>query len=92
MTGQKLRLGQIVATPDAIRAMSESGQDAAFFLDQHCAQKWGLVDEQDWALNDQAVAEGGRVLSVYRTLKGQTIWCITEADRSSTCLLLPENY
>jgi hypothetical protein len=57
MKGAKFPLGQIVATPGAISAMSEAGQDATFFLDQHASGNWGLVDAEDWALNDAALKD-----------------------------------
>ena len=72
--------------------MNESGQTADFFLDQHASSNWGIVDQEDWALNDQAILDGDRILSAYQTLKGTKIWIITEHDRSATTLLLPEEY
>jgi hypothetical protein len=33
-----------------------------------------------------------RVLSSYPTAFGEKLWVITEADRSSTCILLPDEY
>jgi hypothetical protein len=88
----KFELGQIVATPGALEALSDAGQEPSFFLDQHVICNWGTVGEEDWKLNDEALKIGERLLSAYTTLKGVRIWIITEADRSSTCLLLPEEY
>jgi hypothetical protein len=90
-------LGQIVATPAALEAIQDSGQTPAFFLDKHAAGDWGEVGKQDAALNDQALLDGERLLSAYRTLKGVRIWIITEATddegiRSSTSITLPEEY
>jgi hypothetical protein len=86
-----------VATPGALEAMNESGQTAAFFVQRHLAGDWGEVSADDWQLNDQAVADGSRLLSAYRTLKGKKLWVITEAaddngHRAATTLLLPEEY
>ena len=97
MFSPKFSLGQIVATPGAIEAMEEAGQTPDFFLDQHVSGNWGIVDEEDWALNDQALKDGSRLLSAYRTLKGKKLWVITEAtddngQRAATTLLLPEEY
>ena len=92
MTKPKFALGQLVATPDALRALEEAGQSPAFFLDRHVQSDWAEVDAEDWKANDEALVAGERLLSAYRTLKGVRIWIITEADRSSTCVLLPENY
>ena len=50
------------------------------------------MSKGDAKLNDEAVSCGECVLSAYKTLKGVKLWIITEADRSSTCLLLPEEY
>jgi hypothetical protein len=50
------------------------------------------VDEADWERNDQSVEEGFRLLSVYRSRSGVRFWVITEADRSVTTVLLPEEY
>lgn len=88
----RFQLGQIVATPAALKAIEEAGQEPRFFLDKHAQCDWGEVDDGDKALNDQAVTNGGRLLSAYRTLKNERLWIITEADRSSTCCLLPSEY
>ena len=47
---------------------------------------------EDRLLNDQALIDGSRLLSAYKTLKGTKLWVITEADRSSTCILTPSEY
>ena len=93
----KFPLGQIVATPGAIEAMKESGQTADFFLDQHSAGNWGIVDQEDWQLNDEALKDGSRLLSVFHTLKSKKLYVITEAtddngNRAATTILLPEDY
>jgi len=88
----KFALGQVVATPAALQALANSGQSPADFLDRHVRGDWGEISKGDARLNDAAVKDGERVLSAYRTLKGEKLWIITEADRSSTCLLLPEEY
>ena len=85
-------LGRIVATPEALKAIEEAGQSPAELLNRHRQGDWGEVDGNDWALNDEALEEGTRILSAYRTKAHVRIWIITEADRSSTCLLLPEEY
>jgi hypothetical protein len=93
----KFSLGQILATPGALEALQESGQNVQFFLARHVRGDWGEVCEGDKQLNDQALIDGSRLLSAYRTLKNTRIWIITEAadDQGkricSTCLL-PEEY
>jgi len=85
-------LGVIVATPRALAALRHAGQSPADFLRQHAAGDWGQLDDHDRAANWSALREGGRLLSAYTTVRGDRLWVITEADRSSTCLLLPEEY
>jgi hypothetical protein len=55
------------------------------------------VDEEDWALNDQALEDGSRLLSAYRTLRGKKLWVITETaddegQRAATTIPLPDEY
>ncbi len=88
----KFHLGQIVATPAALEAIAESGQSPSDFLSRHAQGDWGSVSPGDSRLNDEALIDGTRLLSAYATLNGVRIWIITEADRSSTTLLLPEEY
>lgn len=85
-------LGQVVATPGAIRAMQEAQQNAAVFLARHAACDWGDICPEDKYLNDEAVNDEGRLLSAYSTSKGAKLWIITEADRSATTILLPDEY
>ncbi|OJW07456.1 MAG: hypothetical protein BGO49_26185 [Planctomycetales bacterium 71-10] len=94
----KFHPGRIVATPGALEAIRASGQSPEIFLAAHLEGYWGgdLCDE-DRLLNDEALIDGSRLLSAYRTLRGERIWIITEAAgdngwRASTCLLLPEDY
>lgn len=86
------RPGQVVATPGAIAALDERGLAALSFLIRHLAGDWSEMDEEDQQANDYAVRHGLRVLSSYQLDAQQKIWLITEADRSSTTLLLPEEY
>ncbi len=93
----KFRLGQVVATPGAMEALEQSGQTPAFFLDRHARGDWGLVGQEDSQANDDALQDGSRLLSAYKTLKGTKIWIITEAAdeegvRIATTLLLPDEY
>jgi hypothetical protein len=93
----KFRLGQLLATPGALRAIGESGQKPWDFLARHLAGDWGQVCPEDWRLNDQVLKDGGRLLSAYSTLRGVKLWVLTEgADeaghRAATTLLLPHEY
>ncbi|HXI65381.1 MAG TPA: hypothetical protein VNH14_12830 [Gemmatimonadales bacterium] len=85
-------LGRLFATPGALRAVVESGDDLFPYLARHARGDWGDVDNEDWLLNDQAVRAGTRLLSAYRLRDGTRIWIITEADRSATTLLRPDEY
>jgi hypothetical protein len=88
----KFPLGRLAATPGVLEAMAASGQTAAFFFARHAGGDYGEVSEEDQKLNDEALAHGDRILSAYRTLKGVKLWVITEADRSGTVALLPQEY
>ena len=85
-------LGKVVATPGALEALERAGQIPAEFLSRHQSGDWGDCGEADKAENELSVREGFRVFSVYHTAAGEKIWIITEADRSSTCILLPDEY
>jgi hypothetical protein len=86
-------LGQIVATPAALEALEEAGQTPGEFIARHVRGDWGdeLCDE-DKELNDLSLKDGSRLLSAYKLKNGTKLWVITEADRSSTCALLPSDY
>ncbi len=86
----RVPLGQTVATPSALSVLSQSDIVAA--LRRHAAGDWGEVDAHDRAANDEALMSGERILSVYRSATGTTFWVITEADRSVTTVLLPDDY
>ena len=93
----KFNLGQVLATRGALEALEESGQTPQFFLEKHVSGDWGEVCEEDKLLNDQALVDGSRLLSAYRTLKNERLWIITEAvgddgRRFSTTILKPSEY
>jgi hypothetical protein len=88
----KFALGQLVATPGALEALADAEQTPIEFVARHVRGDWGEVCEDDKQANEEALQHGERLLSAYRTVKGVKLWIITEADRSSTCLLLPEEY
>jgi hypothetical protein len=92
MTLARFPLGQIVATPGALQALTEAGDFPASFLQRHVVGDWGELDEEDRQENERSVSAGCRLLSAYATSTGIRIWVITEADRSATCILLPEEY
>lgn len=89
---RKFPLGQIVATPGAIDVMNQSGETPDEFLFRHSTGDWGDIPQEDAELNDAAVTDCGRILSAYSTKDDVKLWIITEADRSATTILLPEEY
>jgi hypothetical protein len=86
MTVQTFPLGRVVITPHALGQLTPA--DIQLGLQRHQAGDWGDLGEEDWKENDQALRTGLRLLSSYRSAGGVTFWIITEADRSSSCLLL----
>ena len=85
-------LGLTVATPPALDLLARRGQTAGELLARHAAGDWGDVGEEDRRSNGDAVTSGLRLLSVYDLGGGDRVWVITEADRSSTCVLTPDCY
>src|SRR6266516_5463329 len=88
----RFALGQTFITPGAQEALEIAGQTPIEFLRRHLAADWGEVSEEDAQENDLSLREGYRLLSCYRTIKGQRIWLVTEGDRSATTILLSEEY
>lgn len=88
----RFQLGKVVATPGAIEALSAAQTSAWELLSKHVICDFGDVDATDWQSNLDAIKDGERVLSAYTLKTGERLWAITEADRSSTCLLRPDEY
>lgn len=91
MAASHFPLGRIVATPGALNALVMAGQDPGELLARHQSGDWGNVPPDDARENQRSLRHGWRILSSYG-VGSHRIWIITEADRSSTCLLLPEDY
>ncbi len=92
-------LGVVCATGGAIEAFREAGESIDGspllmfpYLERHASGDWGEVDAHDRRANNRALKDGTRLLSAYTLPGGRKVWIITEADRSSTCLLLPSEY
>ena len=93
MTKALFKLGQIVATPGALCALGDDGTTSDSLLQRHVSGDWGELSQDDWQENELSVKEGFRILSAYRLQRtGVKLWVITEADRSATTLLLPDEY
>ena len=85
-------LGNCFATPGAMAALQEAGQQAADFFHRHESGDWGEVGPDDRQANEIAIRDGNRLMSVYRLSTGVKIWIITEADQRATTILLPDEY
>jgi hypothetical protein len=89
-------LGQCVATPGALAALADNSTSPLVYLARHAAGDWGELDAHDRRANELAIDPDpelcARILSAYRLADQTKIYVITEADRSSTCILLPSEY
>ncbi len=83
-------LGSVYSTPAALKALSPL--DIASALARHAQGDWGDVCDEDRQSNEEALREGFRLFSVYHAAAGTKFWIITEADRSATTVLLPDDY
>ncbi|MFO0849882.1 MAG: hypothetical protein U0871_15205 [Gemmataceae bacterium] len=83
-------LGQTVITPAAAAALEQP--DVVTALRRHASGDWGEVDADDRRANGNALRDGTRLLSAYTSAGGTRFWVITEADRSVTTVLLPDDY
>jgi hypothetical protein len=90
MTKARFRLGRLLGTPGALERVSNEEMLRA--LGRHVSGDWGNVCSEDAEANEAAVNERARLLSSYATRDGVRFWIITEADRSLTTVLLPEEY
>ncbi len=92
----RFELGQLVATPGAMETCSNVHMQKC--LIRHLTGDWGCLCAEDKQANDEALTGGGRILSAYAIDARQpcggknTLWIITEGDRSVTTFLLPEEY
>ncbi len=90
MSAARFDLGRLVATPNALAQVSHEQILAS--LSRHVRGDWGDCCPDDKAANDAALLDGTRLFSVYHTANLTKFWIITEADRSVTTVLLPEDY
>ena len=87
---RKFSLGQIVMTPAAMETIPP--HEMLHALARHASGDWGEVGKEDRDENEFSLREGFRLFSVYYSSTGQKFWIITEADRSATTVLLPDDY
>ena len=90
VSAAKFQLGQLVATPNALDHLTQD--DIRSGIIRHQSGDWGDLDADDRKENDLSLEKGFRLLSVYHASNGVKFWIITEADKSSTTVLLPEDY
>ena len=86
----KFDIGRVVATHGVIERVEESDLFDSFL--RHIGGDWGELGDQDYQANDLACEVGGRIMSRYSDRNNVSFWIITEADRSATTLLLPNEY
>lgn len=85
-------LGQLVATPGALEALATVGRTPLEFLARHATGDWGELCAEDREANHEALKQGTRIFSSYQVTPDLKVWVITEADRSVTTILLPDEY
>ena len=88
----RFRLGQVFATPGALEVFDSNHQDANEFLRKHQSGDWGCLSDEDKQENEFSIYKQLRIFSAYKLNDDTKIWLITEADRSSTTILLPSEY
>ena len=86
----KFELGATVITPNALNALHP--HDVPLAIARHVSGDWGELDDEDKAANEGALKHGHRLLSAYHDRNNVKFWIITEADRSVTTVLLPDDY
>ncbi len=90
ITGTNFPLGTVVVARGALAELTPG--DVVRALVRHRACDWGELGDDDKRANNEVLTSGARLLSAYRSEGGTKFWIITEADRSSTTILLPEDY
>jgi hypothetical protein len=86
------KIGRLVASPGAIECLAKAKTSAWELVSRHVSGDFGDVDANDRQANLHAIKDGDRILSAYKLTTGERLWVITEADRSSSCVLRPDEY
>lgn len=89
-TGPLFQVGSLVITARALETLDRLSWMKGLY--RHLSGDWGELGDEDRHANDEALATGNRLLSSYKDSCGCTFWIITEADRSATTILMPEEY
>ena len=95
MFGARVELGHVVCAQGVNSLMNEYEHFRMFVNEsvlRHQLADWGDVDEADKQANERALVEGTRLFSAYTARGMPKIWIVTEWDRSSTCVLFPNEY
>lgn len=87
----RFQLGRVLATPGALAVLERVEVTPSSLLRRHVRGDWGDLCPEDRQANEEALKVGSRLLSSYKVADDK-VWVITEADRSATTLLLPEEY
>lgn len=85
-------LGRLVATPHALSVLTDQGIPPLTLLERHARGDWGDLEAEDIQANQDALAHGWRLFSSYAIGQDIKVWIITEADRSVTTILMPDDY
>lgn len=85
-------LGRLYLTQGAIEALEDAGQSAQDFISRHVRLEQGELCDEDHRENLFSVDKPLRIFSAFKTARDEKLWVITEADRSSTTALLPNEY
>ena len=96
MTGKKFDLGQVVVAKGVDEKMKEDRSFRVFVqvsIGRYVHRDWGQTCDEDAKVNNRAIQNGERIRAVYKQPKtDRTIWIITEADRSVTTIMFPDEY
>ncbi len=92
MSTPLFELGQTLITPGAEEVLRCCPLTIQSLLTRHVTGDWSEMCQADQAENRFSVSRPLRVFSSYKLVGQLKIWVITEADRSATTILLPEEY
>jgi hypothetical protein len=84
--------GRLVSTPGALALLEQANKSPLEFLSRHLRGDWGDLCQEDKTENELSLKHGFRLMSNYPVTDNEKLWITTEADRSVTTLLLPEEY
>ena len=91
----KFSLGQLVMTRGVNDKIADDAKFSKFVIEslgRHAKGDWGDLGQEDKQENELSLKKGFRLLSAYERADLPKIWIITEADRSVTTVLFPDEY